>query len=81
MKSVVVGYAEHSKAYILFDPESNTIEESHDVEFFEHKFNVDSKDIRTKISESNPSQGLEPQNSKRHVVQNKEPRKSQRQRK
>ena len=42
---------------------------------------MNSKDVRNKISDSNPSQGLEPQNSKRHVVQNEEPRRSQRQRK
>ena len=42
LKSVFVGYAQHSKAYRLLDFESNVIVESRDVEFIEHKFTNDS---------------------------------------
>ena len=37
MKSVFVGYAKNSKAYMLLDLESNVIVESRDVQFLENK--------------------------------------------
>jgi hypothetical protein len=43
IESVIVGYAENSKAYRLLDLSSNVIVESRDVEFIENKFNYDSK--------------------------------------
>jgi hypothetical protein len=43
VKSVLVGYAENSKAYRLLDFDSNVIMESKDVEFIEDKFYNDSK--------------------------------------
>ena len=45
LKSVLVGYAQHSKAYRLLDFESNVIVESRDVEFIKHKFTNDSNTI------------------------------------
>ncbi|KAG5527251.1 hypothetical protein RHGRI_028223 [Rhododendron griersonianum] len=81
MKSIFVGYAEHSKAYRLLDLESNTIVESRNVKFFEHKFRADSKSVVTENSGSSLNQEVEPQNGvKRHVL-NEEPRRSTRQRK
>ena len=44
MKSVFVGYAENSKAYRLFDLNSNTVVESRDVKFIKDKFSKDSMD-------------------------------------
>jgi len=42
IKSVLVGYAENSKAYWLLDLESNVFVESRDVKFFKNKFINDS---------------------------------------
>ena len=59
MKSVFVGYAENSKAYRLFDLNSNTMVESRDVKFIEDKFSKDSMDAliptQTHQGDSNPN--------------------------
>ena len=75
LKSVFVGYAQHSKAYRLLDLESNVIVESRDVEFIEHKFTNDSNSTTQTHEQTDPS-------SKRKSPDTpSEPRRSQRTRK
>ena len=50
IKSVFVGYAQHSKAYRLLDIESNVIIESIHVEFIENRFINDNVDEMTEIN-------------------------------
>ena len=59
VKSIFVGYAEHSNGYRLLDLSSNVIVKSRDVEFIEDKFNNDSIEnlVPTQIqgNDSNPN--------------------------
>lgn len=86
LRSVFVGYAEHSKAYRLLDLNSNTIVESRDVEFFENKFYKDSKIIDNPSAclpniETHPHIENETQNKTNLDSYTEEPRRSKRQRK
>ena len=83
IKSVFLGYIENSKAYMLFDIDSNIIVESRDEKFFENKFLKDLEPI------VDPTNGLEPlqnigffsSNKKKESDTSIEPRRSQRPRK
>ncbi|XP_071928279.1 uncharacterized protein [Coffea arabica] len=78
LKSVIVGYAENSKAYGLLDLGSNIIVESRDVEFFEYKF---FKDSTVTISPSSPNATSSSDIKTKEIDTPSEPRRSQRQRK
>ena len=75
LKSVFVGYNQHSKAYRLLDLESNVIVESRDVEFIKHKFTNDSNTTTQTHEQTNRS------NKRKTLDTPSEPWRSQRTRK
>ena len=84
IKSIFVGYAENSKAYMLLNLDSNTIVESRDVEFIENKFYNDysiSGKENGQTSFSNPATNFSQGEKRKQSETVIEPRKSQRVRK
>ena len=55
---MLVGYAKNSKAYSLFDFDSNIIFKSRDLQFFENKFLKDSKPIMDPTNSLEPLQSI-----------------------
>lgn len=76
LKSVLVGYADNSKAYRLLDSDSNVIVESRDVEFIENKFIFNS----TKQENPESSQEALSRKKRKDVETSLEPRRSKRSR-
>ena len=80
IKSVFVGYAQNSKAYILLDLESNVIVESIHVKFFENSF-VKSQTMNEPEKDQNTSIAYDPLTKRKDTIEPSEPRRSQRTRK